>query len=99
MTEVIESPLLAPCEPDYVALVSGGSDSDKHSVALVDAADGKELARWSGQQQNIFDSIPFNTGGLLGCKARLRVVDRSTGGWGHINFGGLYAAPKPRIAK
>jgi hypothetical protein len=71
--------------------VSGGADQSKLYVALVDAESGKELTR-SGSlcNSNQFQPQLLHTGHAIGRTVFVRIVDKSSDGWGHINFGGLY---------
>ncbi|WP_254772912.1 GH32 C-terminal domain-containing protein [Paenibacillus sp. NFR01] len=66
-------------------LVSGGRDIDKLYVALVRASDGKELFKetatnYEEYQRKIWDASPY-----IGQELYIKVVDQSTGGFGHIN--------------
>ncbi|WP_086074337.1 GH32 C-terminal domain-containing protein [Paenibacillus camerounensis] len=66
-------------------LVSGGRDIDKLYVALVRASDGKELFKetatnYEEYQRKIWDASPY-----IGEELYIKVVDQSTGGFGHIN--------------
>ncbi len=84
----------APIEIDtpwMFAYVSGGTDSDKLHVALVDADTGLELTRISpAQPDNTLVPQLINTSPWLGRSIKVRVVDDSQDEWGHINFGGLF---------
>jgi len=89
---VIESPVVTLDALEHVLVVSGGKDEATCHVALIDAESGKELARHAGTDSNTFRQIPIDTSRLRSRKVKVRVVDRATGGWGHINFGGLFEA-------
>jgi len=88
---VIESPAFVLKRGRHIALVSGGTRAAKVHVALVDAKTGKKLLRWvSRRENNTLQEHVVDTAKLVGREVRVRVVDRATGGWGHVNFGGLF---------
>lgn len=89
-TGVIESPEFVLEHPRYVAHVSGGADKETTYVAIVDVATGNELVRLAGRKSNWFEAVALDVRPHVGKKVRIRVVDSATGGWGHINFGGLF---------
>ena len=62
-------------------------------VALVDAKTGEELARRTGKQDNSFQRVQVDCSASIGKEVFVRIVDKATGGWGHINFGGIYEDP------
>jgi hypothetical protein len=90
MTGVIESPPFKLTADRYAIFVGGGSDREKIHVALVDADTGEELARYTGTVSNRVERCTFEPGESKNRQARIRIIDRATGPWGHINFGGLY---------
>ena len=47
--------------------------------------DGNTLCVW--------DKFVVDCRGLKGKRALVRIVDEAMGGWGHINFGGIYEDP------
>ena len=59
---------------------------------MVDAATGDEITRHAGTDHNTFRTVVIDTSELRGRAVKVRVVDRATDGWGHINFGGLFEA-------
>jgi hypothetical protein len=59
-------------------------------VSLVEAEDGRELIRLVGKQSNRFDAEYVDTRKWKGKEVFVRIVDDARGGWGHINFGGIY---------
>lgn len=87
--EILSPPVTLRSER-HMLIVSGGSDRDRVYVALEDAKTGEELLRQAGRNHNTFEEIVIDTAKLRGRSVRIRVVDRSTEGWGHINFGGLF---------
>jgi len=73
-------------------LVSGGSDMGATYISLVEAEDNRELIRLIGKQSNRFDSEYIDSRKWKDRKVFIRIVDQARGGWGHINFGGIYHA-------
>jgi len=64
-------------------LVGGGGYSDSTYVALV--VDGKEVRRATGKFTEHLDMVAWDVSDLKGKQAAIRIVDRNSGGWGHIN--------------
>ena len=89
-TGVIESPVFELQPKHYRLLVSGGRDAAKLYVALVDAENGKDIVRITGENTNRFRKHPFDATGSSTSKVFVRIVDQSANRWGHINFGGIY---------
>jgi hypothetical protein len=91
LTGVIRSPEFQIEHERYVMFVSGGADKQSLYVVLVDARTRKEIVRTSNAtDSNQFQPHTIDTSGAVGRKAFVRIVDKATGSWGHINFGGLY---------
>lgn len=70
-------------------------DSDRKQlyVAIVDSESNRELVRVSSRSDlNELQPQLIRTDHFIGRKVFVRVVDKSRDSWGHINFGGLYAA-------
>ena len=85
LTGVIESPVFELRGGRMSFLVGGGSHGDTY-VALCDAATGKELMKASGQSSWTMRRVTWDVAKLRGRKLLLRIVDRHTGGWGHVVF-------------
>jgi len=85
LTGVIESPVFELRGPRMSFLVGGGDHSETY-VALCDAATGKELMKASGQSAMAMRRVTWDVAKLRGRKLLLRIVDRHTGGWGHVLF-------------
>ena len=99
LTGEIESPEFVLAQDRYALLVSGGSDKDKTYVSVVEAPGRRELARYCGRDDNALEAQQFDASAHKGKRVRLRIVDRGTGKWGHINFGGIFTASKPVVIK
>jgi sucrose-6-phosphate hydrolase SacC (GH32 family) len=66
-------------------LVGGGWDPEKLYVALVRDSDGRQLLTQTGPEDEAYVRIVWNAARWQGEKVHLEVVDRKTGGWGHLN--------------
>ncbi|GGC76017.1 hypothetical protein GCM10007216_03210 [Thalassobacillus devorans] len=69
-------------------LIGGGNDIDNLYVALVRASDGKELLKATNTEWNDDESytpVSWDASDYLGEELYIKVVDKATGGWGHIN--------------
>lgn len=94
-TGVIRSPEFEIEEDEYFVFLSGGRDPQKLYVALVDAETGEEISRvTNASDDNTLSPRLIQTKKAVGRRVYLRVVDQATGPWGHINFGGLFAAQR-----
>ncbi len=92
-TAVIQSPVFTLASEGYILFVSGGNDPQNLYVALIEAETGEELARLTGDGTNSLKKTFLDCTGSKGKRAFVRVVDNAIGGWGHINFGGIYEDP------
>jgi len=84
-TGVIESPVFRLTGAKMSFLVAGGGHADTY-VALCDAEGGKELMTARGAGGEAMRRVNWDVGRYRGRKLLLRVVDRNTGGWGHVTF-------------
>lgn len=66
-------------------LVSGGNDPDQLYAAVVRADDGKVLAKVTGRGAEQYRRVVFDLAAHIGDRIYIEIVDRSSGGWGHIN--------------
>lgn len=66
-------------------LLSGGKDMDHLYVSLVRASDGKELFKATGSEDEKYTRVYWDASSYVGEEVYMKVVDNSTGGWGHIN--------------
>jgi len=85
LTGVIESPVFE-LRGDRMSFLVGGGDHPDTYVALCDAATGRELMKASGQRTWALRRVTWDVAKLRGRKLLLRIVDRHTGGWGHVLF-------------
>lgn len=69
-------------------LVGGGNDIYNLYVTLVRASDEKELFKASGGgfEREAYTRIYWDASEYIGTECYIKVVDNSTGAWGHINI-------------
>jgi fructan beta-fructosidase len=79
-------------------LVGGGRDHERLFVALVRADDDAELMRVTGHDTEQYRRVFWDASDHLGERLYLRVVDRATGGWGHINIDSVHVPTAPATA-
>ena len=84
MTGVVESPVFELTGPRMSMLVGGGDYPDTY-VALC-LLDGKEVRHARGRRTETMFRVEWDAADLIGRKVFLRVVDRSTQGWGHVTL-------------
>lgn len=84
MTGVLESPVFTLTGPRITCLVGGGAHADTY-LALC-TTDGLEQRRATGAFSEIFAQVAWDVPELVGRQVYLTIVDRHTGGWGHVTF-------------
>ena len=87
---VIESPVFTLDAPQVSFLIGGGGAQDTY-VALC-TLDGKEHIQARGKGSEVMSRIQWNLPTLVGQKVFLRVVDGSSGGWGHVTLDDVAAS-------
>jgi len=96
MTGVVESPVFVLNAAVMTFLVGGGRSPQSY-VALC-TLDGTEVLRVHGRDTEIMRRVTWDQRELVGKAVFLRLVDRTTAGWGHITFDDFLAegrlAPK-----
>jgi len=92
MTGVIRSPTFVLEGPAMTFLVGGGAGQGTH-VALCDT-DGKELLTACGNAGPILKRVRWNVKPFVGQRLFLQIVDKATGGWGHVTFDDFSAEGK-----
>ena len=90
LTGKLESPTFTLTSPDCVLFVSGGKDAERLYVSIVDADNGKEYFRTTGNNSNLLEPIMLDFKKFMNRNIKVQVVDDSSKLWGHINFGGIY---------
>jgi sucrose-6-phosphate hydrolase SacC (GH32 family) len=67
-------------------LISGGDNIEQLYIALIRVADGKELFRATGTDWEELVRVNWDAKAYIGERLLLRVVDKATGSWGHLNL-------------
>ncbi|MEW4488800.1 arylsulfatase [Thalassoglobus sp. JC818] len=81
-TGVIVSPIFIPSEKAMTFRVGGGQGGQTY-VALC-TADGKEVLLARGINSQVMQIVEWDLTPYLGQHVYLKIVDRSTTGWGHV---------------
>ncbi|UCH35024.1 MAG: hypothetical protein JSV65_01340 [Armatimonadota bacterium] len=68
-----------------VLVGGGGFNPNEAHVALIRASDDAELARSWGRNREAMIPVLWEVAEHRGTPAYIRIVDRATGGWGHVN--------------
>lgn len=85
MTGVVESPVFELTAPEMSMLIGSGTQARTY-VALC-TLDGREVLIGRGKAETeVMQRVTWQAPQLVGQKVFLRVVDRETGGWGHVTF-------------
>jgi arylsulfatase len=84
LTGVLQSPAFV-LKGDRMSFLVGGGRSRDTYVALC-GADGQELLRANGTNGRALRRVVWDVKAHKGKTLFLRVVDRGTGGWGHVTF-------------
>jgi len=66
-------------------LIGGGDDINNLYVALVRAADGVELMKATGSNNEAYSRITWDAAQYVGVPCYIKIVDNATGGFGHLN--------------
>lgn len=91
-TGVLRSPSFLVTDQFYEAIVSGGNKYDSAYLSFRDAETDREYWRLTGYQSTNFDTRYLDLREAIGSRVRIDLVDRATGHWAHIRFGGLRIA-------
>jgi arylsulfatase A len=81
-TGIIISPLFIPKGGKMTFRIGGGNGPSTY-VALC-AEDGKELETARGINQQVMQKASWDLSKHVGKKTFIKIVDQSTGGWGHV---------------
>ncbi len=65
-------------------LINGGKDLTNLYVALVRNSDGVELFKETGRNSEAYQRVFWDASAYIGQDLYIKIVDNSTGGWGHI---------------
>ncbi len=70
--------------PNISFLIGGGCDLNIERVELL--VDGQVVMKVTGKCTETMERVRWNVSQFMGRSAQIRLVDASSGGWGHINF-------------
>jgi hypothetical protein len=84
-TGVVESPVFTLQDP-YVSMLVGGGKGAGEYVALVLVDEDTEARQARGNNEQTMYRRLWDTREFVGQQVKLRVVDRETGGWGHVTL-------------
>ena len=79
-------------------LVGGGYYPETEYIALCRASDGSILARETGANSENMSRRQWDVSKSKGEKVYLKIVDRETGSWGHINVDDIHEMSQDEIA-
>ncbi|MFT5471389.1 MAG: arylsulfatase A [Verrucomicrobiales bacterium] len=94
-TGVVQSPPFTLTGDKAAFLVSGGYDEKDLHVALVDADSGDVLKKSGGSRDHRMRRVEWDVSKWKGNTVRFEVVDRASGGWGHLNVDDFSAQGDP----
>lgn len=92
---VVQSPSFKLTGGKAAFLVSGGYDEKDLFVGLVDVESGDVLVKAGGARDHRMRRIEWDVSKWKGRTVRFEVVDRVTGGWGHLNVDDFSVGGKP----
>ena len=72
-------------QPFATFLLGGGSSQDTR-VEILDGADGRLICSATGGDDEHMQPVLVDLTTRVGRTIRVRLVDRASGGWGHVNF-------------
>ena len=73
-------------EAPWASFLVGGGQGRDTRVEITDAEGGKVLHSFRGRNRENMEAVLVDLEEHLGKSLRIRLVDQSSGGWGHINF-------------
>ena len=76
-------------------LIGGGAHEGETCVNLL--VDGKVVRTSTGNDDERLDWCTWNLSELAGKQARIEIVDRASGGWGHINVDQIVMSDQARV--
>lgn len=85
-TGTLTSATFTVTKPWGTFLIGGGGDVETERLELVRAEDGKVFYRATGRNAEDMRRVAVDLHKEVGKKIFIRLVDDSSGGWGHINF-------------
>lgn len=71
-------------ERPYIGMLVGGGGHE-HETCVNLLVEGKVVRTATGKNSERLEPVNWEVSGLAGKAARIEIVDRNSGGWGHIN--------------
>ena len=71
-------------KPSISFLIGGGCDIATERVEIL--VDDNVVHKATGKCTETMERVRLNVSSYMGSSARIRLIDESSGGWGHINF-------------
>lgn len=93
-TGTLTSPEFEISHPYIAFLIGGGKHPEATGIELL--VGGKRVHTATGRNAEMLGWQSWDVGGLAGKKARLRIFDKSTDGFGHINVDQIIATDQRR---
>ncbi|WP_226344356.1 GH32 C-terminal domain-containing protein [Agilicoccus flavus] len=96
-TGTLTSPAFTVTSPTLSLLVGGGNRpmSGENPTAVNLLVDGKVVRTATGSDSEALNWIDWDLASVRGKQARIQIVDRHTGGWGHVLVDQIVAADAP----
>jgi len=95
----LTSPTFTVAGP-YCSFLIGGGSTPASCVEIVKKDGDEVIARVAGRDTENMEAVAVDLTKVLGQEIYLRLVDKSSGGWGHVNFDDFRLhAEKPDIAE
>lgn len=81
---------------DFISYSICGGDFERHTCMNL-VIDGKIVRSATGRNHEHLTAASWDVRELRGKRARIEVVDRASGRWGHINVGSIAQTDRPEI--
>ncbi len=75
-----------PVTGAWATFLVGGGETDATRVEVLDAADDRVLFSAHGTNRETMEPVLLDLRAHAGKSLRIRLVDETSGGWGHVNF-------------
>jgi len=99
VTGELRSPVFVVDAERLAMMVGGGKNIATTYVALCDADNGQELLKAAGKDAEAMAEVVWDVSKSGGKRLYLKVVDRPTRRWGHINLDNVRAITKDEAAR
>lgn len=84
----------------WASMLVGGGRSHQTRVELVREVDDAVIFMTPGPNHETMQRVAVDLGGFIGQEIRVRLIDESDGGWGHLNYDDfLFHDSKPKIVQ